>query len=131
MNSRERVLAALAHQEPDRVPIDLGSSIVTSITRRAYDGLRRELALPSRPIEIVDQVQQLPRVHDDLLERLGWTSEACSPIRRATGSWRYRTRATTGRSTTSGARSSACPRVMNAKGAKGCKEGSYYFDWAE
>jgi uroporphyrinogen decarboxylase len=40
MNSRERALAALNHQEPDMVPIDLGSTIVTTITRTAYDSLR-------------------------------------------------------------------------------------------
>ena len=36
MTPRERILAALDHQESDRVPIDLGSSIVTSITKAAY-----------------------------------------------------------------------------------------------
>ena len=39
MTPRERILAALDHREPDRVPIDLGSSIVTSITRAAYEPL--------------------------------------------------------------------------------------------
>ena len=45
MNSRERALAALNHQEPDKVPIDLGSTIVTSITRTAYDALRAYLKI--------------------------------------------------------------------------------------
>jgi len=71
MNSRERVLAALNHQEPDRVPIDLGSSVVTSITKGAYVAVRRELGLPARPVEIADQVQQLAHVEEDLLARLG------------------------------------------------------------
>ncbi len=35
MTSRERVRAALEHREPDRVPVDLGGSIVTSITKAA------------------------------------------------------------------------------------------------
>ena len=33
MNSRERVMMALNHQEPDRVPLDLGASAVTGHAR--------------------------------------------------------------------------------------------------
>jgi uroporphyrinogen decarboxylase len=45
MNVRERVLTALNHSEPDKVPIDLGSSEVTTITRVAYDNLREYLGM--------------------------------------------------------------------------------------
>ncbi len=46
MNHRQRVVAALDHQETDRVPIDLGSTIVTSATRIAYQNLLEHLHLP-------------------------------------------------------------------------------------
>jgi uroporphyrinogen decarboxylase len=46
MNPRERALAALNHQEPDRVPVDLGATIVTTLTRIAYDNLRAYLGMP-------------------------------------------------------------------------------------
>jgi uroporphyrinogen decarboxylase len=36
MNSRQRVQAALHHQEPDRVPFDLGGTTVSSIHVTAY-----------------------------------------------------------------------------------------------
>ena len=39
MNSRERVLMALNHEETDRVPIDLGSSRSTGINAIAYNKL--------------------------------------------------------------------------------------------
>ena len=39
MTSRERVLTALAHKEPDRVPLDLGSTLATGINYQAYDEL--------------------------------------------------------------------------------------------
>ena len=42
----ERVVAALNHQETDRVPIDLGSTIVTTVTRTAYQNLLEHLDLP-------------------------------------------------------------------------------------
>lgn len=45
MNSRERVLAALTHREPDRVPIDFAGTGVSSIAYRAYDDLRAFLGL--------------------------------------------------------------------------------------
>ena len=40
MNSRERVLTALNHKEPDRVPFDLGGTVVTGIHHKAYVALR-------------------------------------------------------------------------------------------
>ena len=36
MNSRERVLAAINHIEPDMVPIDMGSTENTTLCRIAY-----------------------------------------------------------------------------------------------
>ena len=37
MTHRERVLAALKHEEPDRAPIDLGRTLATSINIGAYE----------------------------------------------------------------------------------------------
>lgn len=49
MNSRERVLLALNHREPDKVPIDLGGTNVTSITAVAYENLRASLGMDPDP----------------------------------------------------------------------------------
>mgnify|MGYP000901064847 CR=1 FL=1 len=70
MTSRERVLAALEHREPDRVPLDLGGSFVTSITAVALDELRRHLRLQERPVKVVDAYQMLGEVEMDVVERL-------------------------------------------------------------
>jgi uroporphyrinogen decarboxylase len=69
MTPRERVAAALAHKEPDRIPIDLGGTLVSSITTAAYVPLREHLGLPAEDIVIFEQTQQLPYLSDDLLER--------------------------------------------------------------
>lgn len=69
MTPRERVRRALAHQEADRVPVDLGSSIVTSITKAAYVPLMAHLGLPAGDVTIHDEVQQLPYLAEDLLRR--------------------------------------------------------------
>ena len=71
MTPRERILAALDHREPDRIPIDLGSSVVTSITKAAYVPLREHLSLPEEEIVVHDEVQQLPYVGEDVLTRFG------------------------------------------------------------
>ena len=68
MNSRERLETALKHQEPDRVPIDLGG-IVTGITTGANKSLKSNLDIQSDD-PVVDRVQQLSLPSDAVLERL-------------------------------------------------------------
>ena len=68
--SRRRVETTLAHQEPDRVPYDLGGSVLTGIHEKAYRRLRKYLGLPDVEIAIEDMHQQLARVHEDVKERL-------------------------------------------------------------
>jgi uroporphyrinogen decarboxylase len=69
MTSRERVLSALNHKEPDRVPVDLSGHRSSGIAAVAYPRLRRALGLPPRPVRVYDPVQQLAIVDDDVLER--------------------------------------------------------------
>jgi len=45
MNSRERVTIAINHREPDKVPVDLAWTTVTSITYPVHDKLRKYLKL--------------------------------------------------------------------------------------
>ena len=69
MNPRERVELALNHTEPDRIPIDLGGSICSSIHRQAYVELKEYLGMGLEEIKLVDYVQQLPYLDEALLER--------------------------------------------------------------
>ena len=71
MTSRERVLTALAHREPDRIPIDLSGHRSSGISAIAYARLREFLELERRPIRVYDPVQQLAIVDDDVLDRFG------------------------------------------------------------
>ena len=71
MNSRERVMATLNHEEPDRVPIDLGGSAVTTIATTTYAELRRHLGLQERPVRVMEIVQQVAYVDDDMLDAIG------------------------------------------------------------
>ncbi len=71
MNSRERVMAALNHREPDRVPIDCSGHRSSGISAIAYAKLRRCLGLPERPIRVYDLVQQLAILDEDVLTLFG------------------------------------------------------------
>jgi uroporphyrinogen decarboxylase len=71
MNSRERILAALDHREPDRLPFDLGSTQVSGIHIQAYRNLRAYLDLPVVEPHLCDFIQQLALPDEDIVERLG------------------------------------------------------------
>jgi len=68
MTSRERVLAAIAHREPDKVPIDLGAMRSTGITAVAYGNLKRYLGLTGGTTDVYDVVQQLAQPEDPILD---------------------------------------------------------------
>jgi uroporphyrinogen decarboxylase len=66
--SRERLLTALEHRVPDRVPIDLGGN-QTGIHKFAYQKLIGQLGLKEELV-ILDIVQQLAKPSEALLQRL-------------------------------------------------------------
>ena len=71
MTPRERVLAALNHVEPDRIPVDLSGHRSSGIAAMAYPKLRAYLGLEPRPVRVYDVIQQLAVVDDDVLDRFG------------------------------------------------------------
>jgi uroporphyrinogen decarboxylase len=71
MNSRERVLAALDHEETDRIPFDLGGTTVTGIHVAAYKALRDYLGMPVIEVRVDDLIEQLAVIDPDMAERLG------------------------------------------------------------
>jgi len=71
MNARDRVMLALDHKEPDRIPIDLGGSICSSIHKNAYIDLKEYLGMEVEEFKMADYVQQLPYLDEALLERFG------------------------------------------------------------
>ena len=70
MTHRERVLAALSHQQPDRVPIDLGATRDSSIVVEGYERLKQHFAvrhedtLLSRMMRVVDVDERIMRALD-------------------------------------------------------------------
>jgi uroporphyrinogen decarboxylase len=69
MTSRERVLSAICHKEPDRIPVDLGSTPSSGISAIAYNRLKRCLGMTAGHTRIYDVVQQLAQPEDLILDR--------------------------------------------------------------
>ncbi len=70
MTPRQRVLAAVAHEEPDVVAVDLGSNPSSGISAVAHANLVEHLALADQRTRVYDVVQQLAQPSDELLGRL-------------------------------------------------------------
>ena len=68
VTKNSRLAAALAHQEPDRVPFDPGGCAVTGINIGALRRLRVYLNLPGEP-QLWDPVTQVVRTGDDVAKR--------------------------------------------------------------
>jgi len=83
MTPRKRVLAALGHKEPDRIPIDIGGTDVTSLHGIAYNSLKRHLGLQDGQTRIHHVYMQTAcveepvraRFHGDIV-RLGFEPKA-------------------------------------------------------
>ena len=71
MNSRERVLAALNHKQPDKVPIDFGGHRSSGIAATAYAKLKQALGISIGDIYVYDMVQQLAIVEPEVLDAVG------------------------------------------------------------
>jgi hypothetical protein len=70
MTSREKVLRSLNHQ-PGPVPVDIGSTGLTSMHVSCVAALRQHYGLPNHPVKVVEPYQMLGEVEDDLARALG------------------------------------------------------------
>ncbi|MCR1840609.1 uroporphyrinogen decarboxylase family protein [Murimonas intestini] len=71
MTSRERVMASVAHKEPDYLPMDLGSNVSTGISGMAYGNLKKYLGMTEGHTRIYDVVQQVALPEDQVLDLIG------------------------------------------------------------
>jgi hypothetical protein len=83
LSSRERVEKALEHEEPDRVPMDLGG-FQSGITVLAYEKLKEKLGI-RRPTRLSERNQQLAVVDEEVLQEFGLDMRYVFP--RSPSSW--------------------------------------------
>ncbi len=73
LTSRQRILRACAHQEPDKLPVDFGGGFQTGMHVSIVYKLRQALGLdrPGTPVKVVEVYQMLGEIAPDLREALG------------------------------------------------------------
>lgn len=71
MTSKERVLAAINHRPPDRIPIDFGSTSVTGIHVSCVAALRDHYGLERQPVKVYEPCQMLGLIEPDLKQAMG------------------------------------------------------------
>lgn len=73
LTSRERVHRALNHQQPDRVPLDLGGGPTSGMHVSSVYALRQALGLdaPGTPVKVIEPFQMLGEIKPDLMDALG------------------------------------------------------------
>jgi uroporphyrinogen decarboxylase len=71
MTSKERLICAINHKEPDRVPLDLGGCQVTGIQATLYRKLKEVLGFTSGDIYVYEPMKQLALVEEDVRTALG------------------------------------------------------------
>ena len=79
MTSKERTVAALKHQQPDRIPIDFGGTAVTGIHVKIVAGLRDHYGLARQPVKVHEPYQMLGYIEEDLKRALGIDVEGVDP----------------------------------------------------
>jgi uroporphyrinogen-III decarboxylase len=70
MTSRERLRTSLNHQQPDKIPVDIGTTGVTGIHVLALQHLRDFYGLEKRPVKLIEPYQMLGLIEDDLADIL-------------------------------------------------------------
>ena len=71
MTSRERILAAINHHQPDKVPVDLSATPSSGISAIAYSNLLQHLGREDLTVQIYDVVQQLAQPDIIILDQFG------------------------------------------------------------
>ncbi len=71
MNSRERVMAAINHKEPDYVPLDSGATPSSGISAIAYNNLKKHMGITDGHTRIFDVVQQVVIPEQNIIDEFG------------------------------------------------------------
>ena len=70
MNSRERVFKTLNHEEPDRVPIDIGGTSCTTMVEPVYQKLLGKYHIKNKDYGIIHSPTRSINIHEEVKELL-------------------------------------------------------------
>ncbi len=78
LSHRERVIKTLRHQEPDRIPFDLGGTVCSSIHVAGYQKLKAHFGIEAEDT-IIHKFMQTAAVHEPILQALDVDFRCISP----------------------------------------------------
>ena len=78
-SSRDRVLCALNHEEPDRVPLFIGPSGATTILAPGYEKLKAHLGVCAGPTKWISKTMQYVCIDEEVVLRLGGDARPLVP----------------------------------------------------
>jgi uroporphyrinogen decarboxylase len=79
MTGYERVKAALDHKEPDKIPFDLGGTMVSGINVKALAELKKYLGLESQAM-VKDTITQMAETGEDMIDFLKVDVKSVGPL---------------------------------------------------
>ena len=90
ISSRDRVLTALSHKEPDRVPLDFGAAMETTIHIKAYRNLKKHLHIAEeKPVREKLKTAQFAVVDTEVSSRIGSDARGVHPAVPPDHDYRY------------------------------------------
>jgi uroporphyrinogen decarboxylase len=79
LSPRQRVLCALNHEEPDRVPLFIGANSSTTVLAAGYDRLVKHLGIADHPQRLFSRVFQYTWLDEEVMLRLGCDARPIVP----------------------------------------------------
>lgn len=79
MKARQRLLDALNHKQPDKIPVDFGGTLCSGMHVTCVAELRDYYGLEKIPVKVHEPFQMLGYINDDLKEVLGVDVEGVNP----------------------------------------------------
>ena len=71
MTPRQRVQAAINHQEPDRVPLDIGGGNSTTLLVETYENLTAHLSIDAPETRIMSKAFRTAELDEETMVRVG------------------------------------------------------------
>lgn len=79
MTHKERLLAAISHQEPDKIPIDFGGTCNSSVVLEKYEELKVHFGIEAKNV-FTNQMMRVVDVHESLLQALDIDTRYVGPL---------------------------------------------------
>ncbi|MCF7886771.1 MAG: hypothetical protein K9M80_09770 [Candidatus Marinimicrobia bacterium] len=85
MNSKDLIIKAIEHESIARIPIDLGSTMISGLHISLIKKLRKYYGLQEKSIKLIEPQQMLGEIDDDLKKVIGIDTRGMTPYKNIFG----------------------------------------------